>query len=116
MSRPQEYFFKEGCYIEEWHNTPTDSNCSVARARVEANSSTKLHLLKSTVERYVVLQGRALVTVGSQSFEVSEGDVVVIPADTPQKLENGSQSEFIFLAICTPRFLEANYKNLEEEA
>lgn len=114
MSRPEEYYFKEGCFIEEWHNVDQDQHCSVARVRVEPGKTTKLHTLKNTTERYVMLSGSAMVTVGEKCWRVSEGDVVVIKADEPQKIENRSHENLLFLAICTPRFVVENYRECEE--
>jgi len=44
---------------------------------LEANSETRLHSLVNTTERYVILSGKGLVTVGEASWQVSEGDVVI---------------------------------------
>lgn len=115
MARPDEYYFKEGCFIEEWHNLDSDPECSVARVRVKAGKTTKLHLLQNTTERYVMLSGSATVTVGEESWCVSDGDVVVIPPNIPQKIENLEQSDLIFFAICTPRFDVSNYKECRDE-
>ena len=114
MTRPEEYYFKEGCFIEEWHNIADDQSCSIARVRVEGGKTTKLHALKNTVERYVMLGGSAMVTVGKKSWQVSEGDVVVIKPDEPQKIENLDQEDLVFLAICTPRFVVGNYRECNE--
>lgn len=114
MSRPEEYYFKEGCFIEEWHNVPDDQQCSIARVRVEAGKSTKLHALEKTTERYVMLGGSAMITVGNKRWQVSEGDVLVIKPDEAQRIENQSQEDLIFLAICTPRFVEENYRECSE--
>jgi mannose-6-phosphate isomerase-like protein (cupin superfamily) len=112
MPRPQETYFKEGCFIEEWHNTDGDPNCSVARVRVEGGKTTKLHALLQTAERYVMLSGSALVTVGDKCWQVNEGDVVVIKPNEAQKIQNQRRGDLIFLAICTPRFLVENYREL----
>ena len=114
MSRPEEYYFKEGCYIEEWHNESRDQQCSVARVRVEAGKSTKLHALKNTTERYVMLGGSAMITVGGKCWQVGEGDVVVIMPGEAQKIENQAPEDLIFLAICTPRFVVENYRECSE--
>lgn len=114
MSRPKEYYFKEGCFIEEWHNTTTDKECSIAHVRVEAGKTTKLHALKQTTERYVILEGVATVTVAHKQWRVDQGDVVTINADEPQKIANHSDNDLLFLAICTPRFSEENYYEVEE--
>ncbi len=112
MSRPDEYYFKEGCFIEEWHNSVHDEPLSVARVRVQKSETTKLHALKSTTERYVILEGTAIVTVAEKSWPINEGDVVTILPDQPQKIQNTGESDLVFLAICTPRFDVQNYQEL----
>jgi mannose-6-phosphate isomerase-like protein (cupin superfamily) len=109
-----EYFFDEGCHITEWWNSPDDGQASIARARVEPGVTTKLHRLKGVTERYVILEGRGRVEVGSLAPEsVGPGDVVVIPPGTPQRIANTGGSDLVFLAICTPRFTAAVYENIE---
>ncbi len=113
MAKADEYYFKEGCYIEEWHNSEQDPEMSVAKVRVEIGQTTRLHTLAATEERYVMLEGQAIVTVGEKSWPISKGEVVVIPADAPQKIENCGAKDIVFLAICTPRFDERNYRDIE---
>ena len=106
----------EGCYILELSNTAEDDAVSIARARVLPGVSTRWHKVVGTAERYVILEGQGLVEVegiGAQSVAV--GDVVIIPADRPQRITNTGSSELVFLAICTPRFLQGNYLDIEHE-
>lgn len=112
--KSEEYFFREGCHIQEWHNSAADTEMSVARVRVEPHSETKLHLLRGTTERYVILSGKGIVSVAGRSWPVGVGDVVVIEADDEQKINNNQSQELIFLAICTPRFEQKNYRQLED--
>ena len=114
MARVDEYYFKEGCFIEEWHNHRDDPDCSVARVRVEPLKTTKLHKLENTVERYVILDGSASVTVGKKSWVVGSGDVIVIEANQTQKIENLLETDLVFLAICSPRFEPKNYKECSD--
>ncbi len=114
MTRPKEVYFKEGCFIEEWLNTPDDPELSIARVRVEPHKQTRLHALKNTTERYVILNGRALVSIGESTSTISQGDVVTIQPDEPQKIENLEATDLIFLAVCNPRFEEKNYIDLEQ--
>ena len=112
MAKTTEYFFKEGCFIEEWHNSSADDEMSVARVRVEVDKTTKPHLLRNTKERYVLLDGTAQVTVGSKTWMVEQGDIVEIPPNVVQKIQNVGSSDLVFLAICTPRFEEQNYQEI----
>ena len=109
----KEYFFAaEGCYITELSNSPDDPAVSIAQARVEAGVTTAWHCLKNTVERYVISSGEGLVEIGYDApRKVTQGDVVVIAPMERQRITNTGNSDLIFLAICTPRFLPENYLN-----
>ena len=113
-TRTKEFNFKEGCYIEEWHNSAEDPDMSIARVRVEPNAETRLHSISDTSERYIILAGQAEVTVNQKRRLVKEGDVVVIPAGVPQKIFNSLGEDLVFLAVCQPRFQENNYQDLED--
>ena len=113
--RPQadaEFYFQEGCFILELSNTDSDPVVSVARARVSAGTATRLHRLKETSERYVILEGSGEITIGDLRESVSAGDVAIIPANCPQRIRNLGSTDLIFLAICSPRFTPACYCNL----
>jgi mannose-6-phosphate isomerase-like protein (cupin superfamily) len=108
-----EYFFEEGCYIWELSNSSEDHGLSIARARVRPNTSTKLHRLENTVERYIILEGEGQVRLGNHSPQtVNAGDVIIIPQNCPQAISNSSHTEdLVFLVICTPRFIIDNYRD-----
>lgn len=109
-----EYYFDEGCFILELSNSPAVPGLSIARARVKAGVTTKLHRLKGVVERYVILSGIAKVEVGElKPQQVSAGDVVIIPSLCPQRITNIGTEDLVFLAICTPRFTENIYENMD---
>jgi len=114
MSEQPEYYFKEGCYIQEWLNSRERPNLSVARVRVEPKTQTRLHVLIGTVERYAVLEGEGQVTVADKHRNISAGDVVIILPGQPQKIKNLGDTDLVFLAICTPRFVETNYRDIED--
>ena len=109
-----EFYTDEGCYITEIHNTAADDSCSIARARVEPGVTTRLHKLQDTIERYVILEGTARVMVGDAApVEVQALDVVNISAGTEQSISNTGKGDLIFLCICTPRFRQRNYIDLD---
>ena len=110
-----EFYFKEGCYIEEWLNDVDHSDMSVARVRVAPYSVTKLHAMNNTTERYVMLSGKGLVTVAGKSWDVQGKDVVIIEPGQAQKIANQTDQDLIFLALCTPRFEDKNYFEIEEK-
>ena len=104
-----EYWFEEGCFIKEQLNDPAHPQLSIAQARVPAEVVTAWHYLEDTEERYVILEGKGHAEIGKEAFEVSVGDVVVIPAGVAQRIKNTGSNDLRFLAICQPRFLVENY-------
>jgi len=111
-----EFHTAELCYINELSNTSIDPDVSIARARVQAGISTRWHRLRGITERYVVLEGRGLVEVGKLApQEIKSGDVVLIPPDCRQRITNIGSGDLIFLAICSPRFQQAAYEDIDDE-
>lgn len=111
-----EYFTPEHCYILELSNTADDDAVSIARARVLPGVTTRWHKVIGTAERYMILEGEGLVEIqGLGPRPVVVGDIVLIPSDCPQRITNTGSSALVFLAICTPRFLQDNYLDIEHE-
>lgn len=107
----EEYYFEEGCHITETSNSADDEDVSIAQARVEKGQQTKWHYLENTTERYVILSGRGTVEIGANpACDVTIGDVVIIPANTRQRIKNTGEEDLLFLAICSPRFQRKNYR------
>ena len=105
---------QERCRINELFNISDDKKCSIAQASVEIGISTQLHAVKKTVERYVILEGEGEVEINHQNpVKVKVLDVVTIPQGQAQKITNTGTKTLIFLCICTPRFEQDNYINLE---
>ena len=108
-----EYHTDERCYINELHNTTADEDCSIARARIRPGVTTRLHCLRESVERYVILEGEAEVEVGGGvPLKVRPMDVVNIPAGIAQRITNTGTGDLIFLCVCTPRFVPEDYLEL----
>ena len=114
FSPESEYYTGERCYIAELHNTVMDAGCSIARARLKPGVTTKLHCVKNTIERYVIIEGEGKVEVDYQApFSVRPMDVVNIAAGAAQRISNTGSRDLIFLCVCTPRFVKENYVDLE---
>ena len=111
----QEYYFEEGCYINELFNKPDDPAVSIAQARVEPGEITRWHYLRETTERYVIISGSGLVETGERPpASVSAGDVVLIPPGVRQRIRNDGKDNLVFLAICSPRFQPEHYVNCDQ--
>ena len=113
-SSAAEYFFREGCFINELSNRPEDDELSIARVRVRPGEGTRWHSLDDRIERYVILQGIGMVEIGHLPVqEVGIGDVVCVPAGCRQRIFNAGDRDLIFLALCTPRFVPGCYSDRE---
>lgn len=110
-----EYWFQEGCHIQETANHPDDPQVSIARVRVEPGTRTRWHSLVNTSERYLIIDGEGRVDAGLLVQQgVQAGDVVYIPAGTAQRITNTGERDLVFYAICAPRFTPACYRDLDE--
>jgi len=111
----KEFYTTEKCFITELSNTIDDPDVSIARARVKPGVSTSWHRLKKTAERYYIISGKGSVEIGDLlPQEVTDGDIVIIPPMCRQRITNIGSEDLIFLAICTPRFLNEVYEDIEE--
>ncbi len=111
-----EFYIAEDCHIIEMSNTTNDPLVSIANARVEPGVTTQWHRLIGIAERYVILQGQGQVEIDKLApVTVNPGDVVVIPAMTPQRITNIGTEDLVFLAICTPRFQQSAYESFLPE-
>jgi len=110
-----EFYTPEKCYITELSNTPDDPDTSIARARVEPGITTRWHRLTGTIERYYIVTGRGRVEVGKlPPQEVKDGDIVLIPPMCRQRITNIGSEDLVFIAICTPRFSNDVYEDIED--
>jgi len=111
----QEFETRERCFVTELCNSPDDPSASIARVRVAPGVTTRWHLLKDTIERYIILEGAGRMEVGNLSAQVvNPGDVVIIPSSCPQRIANIGDADLIFLAVCTPRFTNEIYEDMED--
>lgn len=110
-----EFFTEEKCFIVELSNTPDDPDASIARARVAPGVTTRWHRLKGIVERYFIIAGKGLVEVGKlPPQEIIAGDIVLIPPMCRQRITNIGTEDLLFLAICTPRYCQEAYEDIEK--
>ncbi|NOQ90342.1 MAG: cupin domain-containing protein [Gammaproteobacteria bacterium] len=110
----KEFYTDETCFITELSNTANDPDSSIAQARVEPGITTRWHRLKGISERYCIISGRGRVEVGNLPPQnVNTGDIVLIPPMCRQRITNIGTDDLIFLAICTPRFLNEAYEDIE---
>jgi mannose-6-phosphate isomerase-like protein (cupin superfamily) len=111
-----EFYTSEKCYITELSNTADDPDVSIARARVKPGITTRWHRLHDTIERYYIVSGHGRVEIAQlKPQEVHAGDMIYIPSLCRQRISNIGDEDLIFLAICTPRFTNEAYEDIECE-
>ena len=114
IDESEEFMTPEGCSILESWNSEADSALSIARARVKPGVGTKLHRVRGLTERYLIVAGHGIATIGDAKSEtVGPGDVVIIPPGAKQKIRNDGPEDLVFYCICSPRFTQDAYEQLE---
>jgi mannose-6-phosphate isomerase-like protein (cupin superfamily) len=109
-----EFETQERCHILEVANDSGDESVSIARARVNVGVTTAWHCLKGVSEIYVIVAGAGRVELAElDPAEVSAGDVVRIPPETPQRITNIGTSDLVFYCVCTPPFTPDCYEPIE---
>lgn len=74
---------------------------SLAHAKVPPGTKTMPHKLKSC-EVYYIIQGRGVMHIDAETFEVGPDCAVCIPPDSAQYIESTSDRELVFLCIVDP--------------
>jgi mannose-6-phosphate isomerase-like protein (cupin superfamily) len=108
----KEYATEENCFLLEVANDADDPDVSIARARVLPGVTTEWHRLIGIDERYIIVSGTGRVEIGDMAPTlVAAGDVVRIPANTPQRITNVGEEDLVFSAVCSPRFVQSAYRS-----
>ncbi|MFT5425351.1 MAG: mannose-6-phosphate isomerase-like protein (cupin superfamily) [Gammaproteobacteria bacterium] len=106
----------DGCNIRELlhpKNDVVDLPYSLALATVEIGKQSYQHKLEQT-EVYHILQGHGQMIVDSEVCEVVAGDVIVIPEQALQWIENIGNEPLVFVAIVSPPWTEDGDVRIEQ--
>jgi len=85
-----------------WGNYEVVCNENGAKAkRIEIHSGKRLSLQKHfrRAEKWIVLSGRGLVTVGNRSWEVREGSFVEIGVGEIHRMHNAGAAPLVFFEV-----------------
>lgn len=74
---------------------------SLAQAVLPPRGVSTRHSLK-TSEVYYILQGHGIMHIDKETANVSPGQVIYIPPDAVQYIENSGERDLIFLCIVDP--------------
>ena len=98
----------DGCTIRELlhpENDAIDLPYSLALATVDIGKTSFQHKLEQT-EVYHILQGHGRMFIENEDSEVTAGDVIVIPEEALQWIENIGNEPLVFAAIVSPPWTE----------
>ena len=101
------YITKDGSIIRELLHPdihPDVKNQSLAEATVTPGQTTIKHLHKTSEEIYYITQGKGVMYLEDESFEMAIGDSVVIPPETAHQITNTGDIDLIILCCCSPSY------------
>ena len=109
------YITKDGSIIRELMHPNIYKNVkqSLAEAIVPVGSKTLLHKHHKSEEIYYILEGKGLMTLGNEKFEVKKGDTILIPPETPHKIENIGDVPLKILCCSFPPYSHEDTEVLE---
>ncbi|MFA5332579.1 MAG: cupin domain-containing protein [Methanoregula sp.] len=81
-----------------------DLACSIAHAIVPAGEMTLPHVLASATELYYILDGTGLMHIDSETQPVRPGQIVVIPPESVQFIENTGTFDLVILCVVSPKW------------
>jgi mannose-6-phosphate isomerase-like protein (cupin superfamily) len=69
---------------------------------LEPGQAQKIHSHEGSDKVYLVLEGRALVTVGAESRELLPDEAALAPSGQPHGVENRGEARLVLLVVTTP--------------
>ena len=84
-------------------NDEVDLPYSLASARLNVGTSSLAHRLKSK-ELYYFLSGEGSISIDGTKQFVKTGDIVLVPENALQYVENTGEDSLMFLCIVSPKW------------
>ncbi|WP_455365731.1 cupin domain-containing protein [Kaarinaea lacus] len=104
------FITKDGSEIRELMHPSQHGNAqqSLAEATVVPGSETRQHRHRTTEEIYHITQGRGLMRLGDELFEVEVGDSICIAPGTVHNIRNIGDVPLKILCCCSPPYRDAD--------
>jgi mannose-6-phosphate isomerase-like protein (cupin superfamily) len=106
INKIEPFITKDGSWIRELiHPTYQEGSAmSLAEATIGQGSTTILHIHRKSQEIYHVTQGKGMMTLGDERFEVKPGDSVLIMPGIPHCIKNIGTLPLRILCCCHPPY------------
>ncbi len=95
---------KEGTKIRQIfhpHNTLSGIRYSISHSSILPGKKSRPHKMK-TSEVYYILDGEGILHIDNESHHVSKDQIIYIPPNSKQHIENSGTAELKFLCIVDP--------------
>jgi mannose-6-phosphate isomerase-like protein (cupin superfamily) len=91
------------CDILSPHYVSNQINFSVAHVLLDPFKSSKSHKLGVT-ESYYIIKGKGILHIDEEHAHVTPGQIIFIPKNAVQYIENTGKEVLEFLCICNPEW------------
>jgi mannose-6-phosphate isomerase-like protein (cupin superfamily) len=91
---------QDGCKILELER---NEQYSLAYGELAVGEKSKAHKM-AMQELYYIIQGKGKITLNGKEKILEKGDIIVLPEETVQKLENIGEEPLKFLMIVNPPY------------
>ncbi len=100
------YVTKDGSIIRELMHPKIhgNKNLSLAEAIVPCGFQTFLHKHEKSEELYYIVEGRGIITLKDEEFNVTAGDTIYIAPNTAHKIKNIGEKPLRILCCCAPPY------------
>lgn len=82
-----------------WAVTDAGPNFVVKRITVKTGGQLSLQMHHGRHEHWIIVSGRALVTLGDEIFEKTANESIFIPVETRHRIENPYAEELVFIEV-----------------
>jgi len=100
---------QDGCKILELER---NKQYSLAYGELAVGEKSKEHKMEMQ-ELYYIIQGKGKITANKKEKKIEKGDIIVIPENAIQKLENTGNERLKFLMIVNPPYESEKERILE---
>lgn len=112
----QPYKTKDGSIIRELMHPNVHGNAeqSLAEAIILVGYVSLMHKHIRSEEVYHITQGKGIMSLGDEQFEVNVGDTICIAPGTPHKIQNTGKNNLKILCCSSPAYSHDDTKLLDE--
>lgn len=75
---------------------------SLAQVTIPPGNSSVPHYHKNSEESYLILSGKATMSIDQRDFELETGEAVLIEPNEVHVISNDEDQNLVFLAVCVP--------------